>query len=112
VNNNTILTKYDYHIIILTKGDYIMLRKLGQNFQIALPRNIAHALNLHVNDYLDIELKENKIIIEQQVIVPKTQAYFYTPEWQEHEKSASDDIKTGKTTKTKNLKELFKELDK
>jgi len=89
-----------------------MLRKLGQNYQIALPRNLAHALNLHINDYLDIEIKDNKIVIEPQVIVPKHQAYFYSPEWQKDEADASNDIKKGKATKTKNLKELFKELDK
>ena len=89
-----------------------MLRKLGQNYQIALPRNITNALNLHINDYLDIEVKDNKIVIEPQVIVPKNQAYFYTPEWQKDEADAVTDIKKGKTTKTKNLKELFKELDK
>jgi len=89
-----------------------MLRKLGQNYQIALPREIAHLLKLRINDYLDIELKGNKIIIEPQMMVPKHQAYFYIPEWQKDEAEATNDIKQGKTTKTKNLKQLLKELDK
>ena len=89
-----------------------MLRKLGANYQIALPRALAQRLHLHVNDYLDIEIKDNKIIIEPQVMVPKSQAYFYTPEWQKDEAEADKDIKHGKTTKTKNTKELFDELDK
>lgn len=88
-----------------------MLRKLGANYQIALPRALANRLNLQVNDYLDIEVKDNKIIIEPQVMVPKSQAYFYTPEWQNDETAARADIKQGKVTKTKNLKELFKKLD-
>lgn len=89
-----------------------MLRKLGQNYQIALPKVIIKALRLHVNDYLDISIKENKVIIEPQVIIPKDQAYFYTPEWQKGEIEAQEDIKKGRVTKTKNLKELFKELDR
>ena len=89
-----------------------MLRKLGQNYQIALPRSFVAALHLRANDYLDIEIKDNKIIIEPQVMIPKAQAYFYTPEWQKEEACADADIKSGKTTKTKNIKELFDELEK
>ncbi|MFH1777137.1 MAG: AbrB/MazE/SpoVT family DNA-binding domain-containing protein [Candidatus Omnitrophota bacterium] len=88
-----------------------MLRKLGQNYQIALPKEVVKTLHLHVNDYLDIKTKDNKIIIEPQLVIPKDQAYFYTREWQKEEAEASDDIKAGRVTKTKNLKGLSMELD-
>lgn len=89
-----------------------MLRKVGQNFQIAIPKEIVNALSLHINDYLDFEVKDNKIIMEPQVVIPKDQAYFYTSEWQKEDREAAEDIKKGQVTKTKNLKDLFKELDK
>ncbi len=88
-----------------------MLRKLGQNFQIALPKEIIESLHLHMNDYLDIHIEDNKVILEPQVIIPKDQAYFYTPEWQKDEKAAEEDVKKGRVTKTKNLKKLFNKLD-
>ncbi len=88
-----------------------MLRKLGQNFQIAIPQEIVKNLNLHVNEYMDIRIENNKVIMEPQVMIPKDQAYFFTPEWQEGERQADEDIKHGRVTKTKNLKELFKKLD-
>ena len=88
-----------------------MLRKVGQNYQVALPREIIERLGLHINDYLDIRLEGNKVVLEPQIIVPKDQAYFYTADWQKGEAEASEDIKKGKSTKTKNLKELFKKLD-
>jgi len=88
-----------------------MLRKIGQNFQIALPREIVNRLHLHVNEYIDIQLLNQKIVLEPQILVPKEQAYFYTPEWQKDEKTAEEDIKKGRVTKTKNLKELRKKLD-
>ena len=88
-----------------------MLRKLGQNYQIALPKEIVETLHLEINDYLDITVKNNKVIIEPQVVIPKDQAYFYTSEWQEGERKADEDIKKGRISKTKNLKELFKKLD-
>ena len=89
-----------------------MLRKLGQNYQIALPKEIIKALRVHVNDYFDITVKNNKVVLEPQVVIPKDQAYFYTSEWQKEEAEASEDIKKGRVTKTKNLKGLFKEMDR
>lgn len=45
------------------------------------------------------------------MVIPKDQAYFYTPEWQKEEQEASEDIKKERVTKTKNLKELLKKMD-
>lgn len=89
-----------------------MIRKLGKNYQVALPRKVVKNLHLNVDDYIDITIEDSKIIIEPQVIIPKDQAYFHTKEWQKDEKEADKDIKSGRTTKTKNIKELFEELDK
>lgn len=89
-----------------------MLRKLGQNYQIALPREVVKSLRLHLNDYVDITIKGDKIILEPQVVIPKDQAYFYSREWQKEEAEAHEDIKKGRVTKTKNLKQLFRELDR
>ena len=88
-----------------------MLRKIGRNYQLALPKAIVELLHLAINDYMDVSVKNRRIILEPQVVIPKDQAYFYTAEWQKGEKEASEDIAKGRVTKTKNLKELFKELD-
>ena len=89
-----------------------MLRKIGQSYQVAIPRQLVKRLGLKVNDYLDVRIKSHLIILEPQVMVPREQAYFYTPEWQQDERKASEDIRKGRVTKTKNLKELFKRLDR
>jgi len=95
----------------MERGVISMLRKLGQNYQIALPREVIKTLRLHINDYLDIRVKDKKIVLEPQLVIPKDQAYFYTPEWQKEEAEAHEDIKKGRVTKTKNTKELFKKMD-
>ena len=89
-----------------------MLRKLGQNYQLALPKEIVTTLGLRINDYLDVRIEKHKIIVEPQLIIPKDQAYFYTSEWQKEEAEASQDIQKGRVTKTTNLKQLFGELDR
>ena len=89
-----------------------MLRKLGKSNQIALPKKILNNLKLKENDYLDVYVEDNKIILEPKILIPKEQAYFYTKEWQIDETAAEEDIKKRRVTKTKNLEELFQELDK
>ena len=69
-------------------------------------------MGLNKDDYLDIYFDSNKIILEPKVLVPKDQAYFFTKEWQVGEQDAEEDIRKGRVTKTKNLNELFREMDK
>ncbi len=89
-----------------------MLRKLGKNYQIAIPREIIRELGLKEEDHMDIYISESKVVLEPKILIPKDQAYFYTRDWQADEKEAEEDIKQGRVTKTKNLDELFKKLDK
>ena len=42
----------------------------------------------------------------------KNQAYFWTKEWQEAERDASEDIKAGRVKTFDTAEELIKELDK
>ncbi len=89
-----------------------MLRKLGKSNQVAIPKKITTVLGLKKDDYLDIYIDNKKIILEPKVLVPKDQAYFFTREWQIGEQDAEEDIRKDRITKTKNLDELFREMDK
>ena len=89
-----------------------MLRKLGKNYQVAIPREIIRDLGLNQEDYMDIYISESKVIMEPKTMIPKDQAYFYSDQWQAGEKEAEKDIKEGRVTKTKNIDELFEKLDK
>ena len=89
-----------------------MLRKVGQSYQVAIPRAIAKRLGLKVHDYLEVRVVGTRIILEPQVLVPKDQAYFYTTVWQRDERKAAEDIRKGRVTKTKHLQELFDQLDR
>jgi AbrB family looped-hinge helix DNA binding protein len=89
-----------------------MLRKLGKSNQVAIPKQIVSNFGLKQDDYLEIYVENNKIILEPKVLVPKDQAYFFTEEWQADERKAEKDIREGNITKTKNLKGLFKKMDK
>jgi AbrB family looped-hinge helix DNA binding protein len=89
-----------------------MLRKLGKSNQVAIPKEIISDLGLKQNDYLDIYISDNKVVLEPKLLISKDQAYFYTAEWQIGEREAEKDIKEGRVTKTRDIDELFNELDK
>lgn len=88
-----------------------MLKKVGVNGQITIPKEFMKKLGLHHDDLIDIHIENSKLIVEQKMAIPKDQAYFFTPEWQKDEKEAEEDIKAGRVTKTKDLEELFDILD-
>ena len=89
-----------------------MLRKIGRSYQVAIPRRMVDQLGLKLDDYLDVQVRDRVIVLEPQVLIPKDQAYFYTPEWQRDERRATDDIRKGRVTKTKGLHELLNTLDR
>ena len=89
-----------------------MLRKLGKNYQIAIPREIIRELGLKQEDHIDIYISESKVVLEPKVLIPKDQAYFYSEQWEADEKEAEDDIREARVTKTKNIEELFSKIDK
>ena len=89
-----------------------MLRKLGKNYQIAIPREIIRDLGLKQEDYIDIYISESKVVLEPKILIPKDQAYFYSEQWQADEKEAEDDIREARVTKTKNIEGLFSKIDK
>lgn len=88
-----------------------MLRKIGKSNQVAIPKEIVTALGLKKDDYLDIYIDNAKIVLEPKVVIPKDQAYFFTSEWQADEQEAEQDIRAGRVTKTKDLQELFDQMD-
>jgi antitoxin MazE len=89
-----------------------MLRKLGKSNQVAIPKEIMASLGLKRDDYLDVYVEDNRIVLEPKVLVPKDQAYFFAKEWQVDEREAEEDIRKGRVTKTKDLEALFREMDK
>ena len=89
-----------------------MVMQIRRNFQITLPAAIRKRLHLKVGDILETELKDDKIIIIPKKTVDAEQAWFWTKKWQEAEREAEDDLKSGKAKKFKTVEELIADLDK
>ena len=60
--------------------------------QITIPVAIRQALNLREGDYVEVSLAEDRIILTPKQVVDRSQAYFWTAEWQA-EREADEDIR-------------------
>ena len=89
-----------------------MVTQIRKNFQITLPSSIRKSLRLRVGDIVETTIKEGKIIITPKKAIDAEQAWFWTKEWQEAEREADRDIRSGKVKKFKSVKELIKDFDR
>lgn len=71
------------------------LTRIGPKHQITIPREAFERLDLHPGDLLDVEVTEEGLRIVPQKLVPRDQAWFWTKEWQEREREASEAIARG-----------------
>ena len=78
------------------------LVRIKNKYQIVIPEDVRAKLHVRIGDTLEIEEKDGVLVAKPVMVIDKSQAYFWTEEWQEGEKEAEEAKKKGK----------FKEFDK
>ena len=72
------------------------LVKVKRNYQITIPQNLRRIIRLTVGDYVEVDIKDDTLVIRPVKVVHPDQEYFFTKEWQEKEAEAEKDIVEGK----------------
>ncbi len=85
--------------------------KVTRHGQITLPASVRKRLQIEEGDLVEIKVMDEKAILEPKRLVNKSQAYFWTKEWQEAEKEASEDIRAGRVKTFDSVEDLIKDLD-
>ena len=88
-----------------------MITKLRERAQITLPVEIIKKMKLNPGDSLDITIEDDKIIVKPILVIDRSQAWFWSKEWQEKEREVEEDIRNGNIHKVKDVDDLFKELE-
>ena len=88
-----------------------MYSKITRNGQVTLPASVRRELGIQEGDLVEIVVDDEKAVLLPKKIVDKSQAYFWTKEWQEAEREASRDIAAGRVKTFDTAEELVKELD-
>jgi AbrB family looped-hinge helix DNA binding protein len=85
--------------------------KVTRNGQITLPAPVRKSLGIEEGDMVEIEIIDDRAVLVPQRLVDKSQAYFWTKKWQEGEREAEEDIKTGRVKVFDSAEELIKDLE-
>ncbi|MGH9217558.1 MAG: AbrB/MazE/SpoVT family DNA-binding domain-containing protein [Acidimicrobiales bacterium] len=64
--------------------------------QLTLPEEIRAAARLEEGDLLETEITEEGILLRPQKVIDATQAWFWTPQWQQGEREADADLAAGR----------------
>ncbi len=82
------------------------LIKVTRNGQVTLPASARRQLRVEEGDYMAVRVTEDSIILTPKTLIDKSQAYFWTPEWQAAEREASADIAEGRVQEFENIDDL------
>lgn len=86
------------------------LIKVTRNGQVTLPASVRRQLRVEEGDYLEVRVTENSIILTPKTLIDKSQAYFWTPQWQAAEREASADIAAGRVQEFEDVGDLVASL--
>jgi AbrB family looped-hinge helix DNA binding protein len=79
--------------------------------QVTIPAGVRQAARLEAGDPVEVELVEDGILIRPMKLIDASQAWFWTPEWQEGERQADADIAAGRVMRFESDEELLAYLD-
>ncbi len=86
------------------------LVKVKNKYQVVIPEDVRKKLKVEIGDTLEIEEKDGVLVIKPVLVIDKSQAYFWTDEWQKGEREASEAKKKGKFRDFKKTDEAVKWL--
>ena len=69
--------------------------RIGPKHQITIPQDAFQQLGLQPGDFLEVQVRGEILYLIPQKLVPRDQAWFWSKEWQEREREASDAIASG-----------------
>jgi antitoxin MazE len=90
-------------------SELIQIRKKAQ---ITLPLSVRRKLHIEEGDILDVNIRDNEIVLKVKKLIDKDQAWFWTERWQEGERKADADIKAGRFHRFDDVGEAIDYLDK
>ena len=79
--------------------------------QVTIPADIRRATRLEDGDPVEVVVVEEGILLRPQKVIDATQAWFWTPEWQEKEREADEDIAAGRVERFESDEEFLAALE-
>jgi len=84
---------------------------MTRNGQITLPAAIRREANVEEGDILTVHLEADRIVLIPKKLIDKSQAYFWSEEWQEAERESKRDVAKGRVATYETVDELIEGLE-
>ncbi len=86
------------------------LVKVQKNKNITLPVSAMKRYRMREGDYLMVHETPAGLLLKPIKVVDAEQAWFWSKDWQEGEREAEHDLRTGRVKRFKSVKDLAKDL--
>ena len=80
-------------------SELVQIRKKAQ---LTLPASVRQKLGIEEGDFVDVQIKDGDIVLKVMKLVSKEQSWFWTERWQNGEREAEEDIRSGRVHKFEN----------
>ena len=87
------------------------LSKVTRHGQVTIPAALRKQIGIEEGDLVELQAKEDHIVLTPKKLIDKSQAYFWTKKWQEAERQAQADIEAGRTREFDSVDELLADLN-
>ncbi len=87
------------------------LVKVSRGGQVTLPAALRQAANIEIGDYLEVALVGEQLVLSPKQVIDKSQSYFWSAAWQESEREADEDLRSGQVKQFETIDDLFADLD-
>jgi antitoxin MazE len=82
--------------------------KVREKYQVTIPEDVRKKVPLKIGDRVEVVSRGNEIVIRPIIEVPRTQAWFWSKEWQEQVSQSVQDLEKKKVKVFKSVKEARK----
>jgi len=89
-----------------------VVTRVTRNGQVTIPAAVRREANVEEGDILAVHLEHDRIVLVPKRLIDKSQAYFWTKEWQEAEHEAERDIAEGRVQAYEDAEDLIAALEK
>jgi len=87
-----------------------MLLTVRKNAQITLPARIRKQAHIEEGDILEAEVRGDEVVLKPKKLIDKSQAWYWTEEWQKGEREADEDIAAGRYEDFDNIEDAIRYL--
>jgi len=86
------------------------MTKVTRNGQVTIPIQMRRQMGINEGDLIELDVVGDHLILVPKKLIDKSQAYFWTTEWQAAEREAQSDIDAGRILEFSTIDEVLAEL--